>query len=79
MTVALNITHEQVDVTEYRWTVPAQYPIGAVVGELKTAYAMAETEAKQHGIDTSYDDWLRVRAEDDQIVMFFAVKKTSAC
>lgn len=65
------VSHGTTQITRHMWTVPAPWPQGAVVRDVHDALAMSTTQAKTRGIDTSYDDWLRVLPRDDEIVFYF--------
>lgn len=71
-------TTEIVTSTVHRWIVPAAEPWGAAAGEITKAWAAAETAyRKYHGIDPGqalYDDALRFRVGDDEIIIEFATE-----
>lgn len=73
------VTSRQMEVTRYEWTVPCDTLDGrhmcAVYGEVQDAVAMAASQAKGFGINTTSDDWLRVSPRDDEIVFYFDVQK----
>lgn len=49
---------------------------GAAVAELHKAIAAAENGYREiYGKDPTYDDWLRVWAADEDIVLFFVEEK----
>lgn len=65
----------------YTWRVPgALYGgHGAAIEELNKAEAAARhTYIEVHGAEPYYDDWLRIYAADDDIVMFFEIDKPVA-
>lgn len=58
----------------HEWRVPGATfgSHGAAVAELHKALAAAEIYYKDvHGADPYYDDWLRIYAADDDIILFF--------
>ena len=72
--MALNIEHSETVKTVHRWRIPTNPPVGAVISDVLKAYSMAIERARELGINTSYDDWLRVHAMDDEIELSFETK-----
>lgn len=58
----------------YQWTVPVPYNLGAVIGDVRDAIAMATTTFQAvTGRPTTYDDWLRVSVTDEEVLFWFEV------
>ncbi|WP_405137451.1 hypothetical protein [Nocardia sp. NBC_01388] len=71
--------HREVQRTRYEWRVPgATYGgWGSAVAEVHKAIAAAETRYREvMGKDPTHDDWLRVWAEDDDIVLWFEYQES---
>lgn len=67
-------THREVTSTRHEWRIPnAEHGgWGAAIAEVHKAIAAAENRYREiYGKDPTYDDWLRVWAADDEIVLFF--------
>ena len=69
-----DVVASKVQVTRYQWTVPASSLTGGVVGDVHFAIEAAENVAREHGVNTEYDDWLRIKAADDEVVFYFEVE-----
>ena len=72
-----NVSSEVVTHQRYRWTIPCDYPMGGDYKELMLALHWAEREAKDHGIDTTTDNWLHILPEDDRVAVYFDVVQKS--
>lgn len=67
-------TYGVTTIVRHAWRVPgATYGgHGAAVGELLKAVAAAKSAYEElHGSEPWHDDWLRIYAADDEVVMFF--------
>lgn len=49
-------------------------PNPSVAKDLYVAISWAEREAEKYQLDKSYDDWLEVIADDEEIVFRFEIK-----
>lgn len=67
-------SHRTRTIVRHEWSVPGATSggFGACIGELEKAIAAAEVTYKDlHGKAPTFDDWLRVYAADDDIILFF--------
>ena len=61
-------------IVRHTWRVPgaAYGGHGAAIAEFqKAVHAARNTYVQLHGSEPLYDDWLRVYAADDEVVLFF--------
>ena len=57
-------------VTHHDFVIPTREPWGAAVAEFGKAHAAARQKYEEiHGKAPQYDDWARVHAEDDAVVI----------
>ena len=72
-------SHRTVTSTRKEWTVPAEQPWGAVLGDIQGAIlAAAHAYREAHGLPKEqqlWDDALRFHVTDDAIVISFTVEK----
>ena len=68
-----NATHTVRTVTEHRFVVPCPQPWGGNWKDFAIALAQAEGVAREHGIDTTTDDWSRLHVEDDRLVITLTI------
>lgn len=60
---------EKRTVTEHRFIVPCEWPGGSDIGTLYDSLSWARNKASELGMDLSTDDWARVSAEDENVVI----------
>lgn len=70
-----DVVSREVHKTCYEWIVPVHWREHAMIGTVVDAIAMAREVAKSHGINTTTDDWLRLRCEDEQVVFYFEAER----
>lgn len=46
------------------------------IGEVFKAIEVMRQRAEGDGVDTRYDDWLRVEGDGEEIVLYYTVKET---
>lgn len=70
------VTSHQTTVTRYVWVIPCDGTYDSVgayafAGEVRDAVAMATSQAKELGLDTSFDDWYKISPRDHEIWIYF--------
>jgi hypothetical protein len=61
-------------ITRREWTLDTE-PYATAIGEVEKAIAAAETQYQSDfGHTPTFDDWLRVRTEDNLIVFYYETK-----
>lgn len=70
-----NVEFETKTVTQHRFIVPCMEPWGGTPADLHLATHLASEKAKELGVDTGFDDWCRIRVEDEKIVLVVTEKR----